>query len=141
MPDFSLEQELHARGFPLWQAWTRWDAARWPVPWSPPRLFSPQPWTARTLDVPSGRQQKLSPRQRAYALELVETHALAIGVAQIAPGVIDRMGIGRLASTQCSRPSHASLWTLPTCYWTTFRFGNADSPFRQSSAAMGLACQ
>ena len=95
MPDFSLEQELHARGFPLVAGVD--EVGRGPLAGpvvAAAVVFSPdldcsEPWTSHLDD-----SKKLSPRQRSYAVELVETHALAIGVAEIAPDEIDRVGIG-----------------------------------------------
>ena len=95
MPDFSLEQELHSQGFPLVAGVD--EVGRGPLAGpvvAAAVVFSPdldcsEPWTSHLDD-----SKKLSPRQRSYAVELVETHALAIGVAQIAPGEIDRVGIG-----------------------------------------------
>ena len=95
MPDFSLEQELHRQGFPLVAGVD--EAGRGPLAGPvvaaavvfPENMEASESWLSRLDD-----SKRLSPRQREQAVELVKTHALAIGVAQVDAPEIDRMGIG-----------------------------------------------
>ncbi len=95
MPDFSLEQGLHRQGFRLVAGVD--EVGRGPLAGPTvaaavvlsPDLTGSEPWLSYLDD-----SKKLSPRQRAHVVELVETHALAIGVAQVGPDEIDRTGIG-----------------------------------------------
>ena len=95
MPDFSLERELHRQGFPLVAGVD--EAGRGPLAGPvvaaavvfPEDMDTSEPWLSRLDD-----SKRLSPRQREQAVELVETYALAIGVAQVDSTEIDRMGIG-----------------------------------------------
>ena len=96
MPDFSLEQELHRQGFPLVAGVD--EVGRGPLAGPAvaaavvlsPDLSGSEPWLSYLDD-----SKKLSPRQRAHAVGLVETHALAIGLGQVGPDEIDRVGIGQ----------------------------------------------
>ena len=95
MPDFSLERELHRQGFPLVAGVD--EAGRGPLAGPvvaaavvfPEDMDTSESWLSRLDD-----SKRLSPRQREQAVELVETYALAIGVAQVDSTEIDRMGIG-----------------------------------------------
>ena len=55
----------------------------------PMGLSGSEPWLAQLDD-----SKKLSPARRERVVELVETHALGIGVGQVGPEEIDRIGIG-----------------------------------------------
>jgi ribonuclease HII len=95
LPDFSLEQGLHGQGFSLVAGVD--EAGRGPLAGPvvaaavilPPGLTDSEPWLGLLDD-----SKRLSPRQRERVVELVELHALAIGVAQVGPEEIDRIGIG-----------------------------------------------
>lgn len=95
MPDLSLEQGLQQQGFPLVAGVD--EAGRGPLAGPvvaaavilPTGLTGCEPWLGLLDD-----SKRLSPMQRERVVDLMETHALAIGVAQVAPEEIDRIGIG-----------------------------------------------
>ena len=114
MPDFSLEEGLHRRGFPLVAGVD--EAGRGPLAGPvvaaavilSPGLSTSEPWLELLDD-----SKRLSPAQRETVVGLVERHALAIGVAQVGPEEIDRMGIGP-ANLQAMLQAVANLPVQPS---------------------------
>lgn len=102
MPDLSLEQGLHCRGFRLIAGVD--EAGRGPLAGPvvaaavilPPDLTGEEPWLELLDD-----SKRLSPAQRDRAVAVIEEHALAIGVAQSEAEDIDRKGI-----------SPATIWAM-----------------------------
>lgn len=102
MPDLSLEQGLHCRGFRLIAGVD--EAGRGPLAGPvvaaavilPPDLTGDEPWLELLDD-----SKRLSPAQRDRAVAVIEEHALAIGVAQSESADIDRKGI-----------SPATIWAM-----------------------------
>lgn len=95
MPDFSLELDLHQQGFSLVAGVD--EVGRGPLAGPvvaaavvlPVGLTGSEPWLAQLDD-----SKRLTPVRREKVVELVETHALAVGVGQVGPEDIDRIGIG-----------------------------------------------
>lgn len=95
MPDLSLELELYQQGFALVAGVD--EVGRGPLAGPvvaaavvlPTDLTGSEPWLAQLDD-----SKKLSPARRERVVELVEIHALGIGVGQVGPEEIDRIGIG-----------------------------------------------
>lgn len=114
MPDFSLERRVHQRGFPLVAGVD--EAGRGPLAGPmvaaavilPPGLSGSEPWLGLLDD-----SKRLSPAQREAAVEAVQRHALAVGIAQIGPEEIDRMGIGP-ANVQAMLQAVANLPLQPS---------------------------
>lgn len=96
MPDLTLEQRLYHQGFYLVAGVD--EAGRGPLAGPvvaaavilPSDLSGSEPWLAAVDD-----SKRLSPAQRDKAIELIQRHAWAIGVAQESPEEIDRIGIGQ----------------------------------------------
>ena len=96
MPDFSLERAAQGHGFSLVAGVD--EVGRGPLAGPvvaaavifPPDLTGRESWLEALDD-----SKRLSPTQRERAVELVETHALAIGVAQAGPEAVDDLGIGQ----------------------------------------------
>ncbi len=109
MPDFSLERAVYGQGFSLVAGVD--EVGRGPLAGPvvaaavifPPDLTGRETWL-ETLD----DSKRLSPIQRERAVELVDVHALAIGVAQVGPLEIDCLGIGQ-ASIQAMLQAVKSL--------------------------------
>ena len=95
MPGLSLELELYQQGFALVAGVD--EVGRGPLAGPvvavavvlPTDLTGSEPWLAQLDD-----SKKLSPARRERVVELVEIHALGIGVGQVGPEEIDRIGIG-----------------------------------------------
>ena len=96
MPDFSLENSVYGQGFSLVAGVD--EVGRGPLAGPvvaaavifPPDLTGREPWLEALDD-----SKRLSPTQRDRAVEVVEAHALAIGVAQVGPDAVDSLGIGQ----------------------------------------------
>ena len=96
MPDFSLESTVYGQGFSLVAGVD--EVGRGPLAGPvvaaavifPPDLTGREPWLEALDD-----SKRLSPTQRDRAVEVVEAHALAIGVAQVGPDAVDSLGIGQ----------------------------------------------
>ena len=96
MPGLSLENELYRQGVQLIAGVD--EAGRGPLAGPvvaaavilPKGLSETEPWLKHVDD-----SKRLSPYQREKAAELIHRHATAVGVAQVPPGNIDRMGIGQ----------------------------------------------
>ena len=100
MPDFSLESAVHAQGYSLVAGVD--EAGRGPLAGPvvaaavifPPDLTGDETWLGALDD-----SKRLSPIQRERAVELVLSHALAIGISQVGPESVDSLGIGRAGIT------------------------------------------
>ena len=100
MPDLTMEQELHRQGLNLVAGVD--EAGRGPLAGPlvaaavilPPDLTGNEPWLELLDD-----SKRLSPAQRVRAVEVIQEHALGIGVAQSSPQEIDAIGIG-VATTE-----------------------------------------
>ena len=96
MPDFSLENAVYGRGFSLVAGVD--EVGRGPLAGPvvaaavifPPHLTGGETWLEALDD-----SKRLSPTQRERVVELVEAHALAIGVAQVGPEAVDDLGVGQ----------------------------------------------
>ncbi len=114
MPDLSLELELYQQGFALVAGVD--EVGRGPLAGPvvaaavvlPMGLSGSEPWLAQLDD-----SKKLSPARRERVVELVETHAMRIGVGQVGPGEIDRIGIGP-ANIQAMLQAVANLPLTPS---------------------------
>ena len=95
MPDFSLELAVYQQGYSLVAGVD--EVGRGPLAGPvvaaavvlPFGLTGSEPWLAQLDD-----SKRLSPARRERVVELVESHALAVGVGQVGPEEIDRIGIG-----------------------------------------------
>ena len=98
MPDLSLESGIHRRGIQFVAGVD--EAGRGPLAGPvvaaavilPPNLTGAEPWLQFLDD-----SKKLSHAQRERAVDVVNQHALAVGVGMVSPEDIDIMGIGRAA--------------------------------------------
>ncbi len=98
MPDLSLESGLHRRGIRFVAGVD--EAGRGPLAGPvvaaavilPPDLSGAEPWLQYLDD-----SKKLSHVRRERAVDVVQQHALAVGVGMVGPEDIDIMGIGRAA--------------------------------------------
>ncbi|MEE8464996.1 MAG: ribonuclease HII [Dehalococcoidia bacterium] len=98
MPDLSLESGLHRRGIQFVAGVD--EAGRGPLAGPvvaaavilPPDLTGAEPWLQYLDD-----SKKLSHARRERAVEIVQQHAVAVGVGMVGPEDIDAMGIGRAA--------------------------------------------
>ena len=114
MPDFSLENSVYGQGFSLVAGVD--EVGRGPLAGPvfaaavifPPDLTGRETWLEALDD-----SKRLSPTQRERAVELVEAHALAIGVAQVGPDAVDSLGIGQ-ASIQAMLQAVENLPLDPT---------------------------
>ncbi len=114
MPDFSLENSVYGQGFLLVAGVD--EVGRGPLAGPvvaaavifPPDLTGREPWLEALDD-----SKRLSPTQRDRAVEVVEAHALAIGVAQVGPDAVDSLGIGQ-ASIQAMLQAVENLPLDPT---------------------------
>jgi ribonuclease HII len=114
MPDFSLESAVYGQGFSLVAGVD--EVGRGPLAGPvvaaavifPPDLTGRETWLEALDD-----SKRLSPTQRERAVELVEAHALAIGVAQVGPDAVDSLGIGQ-ASIQAMLQAVENLPLDPT---------------------------
>ena len=96
MPGLRLENELYRQGVQLIAGVD--EVGRGPLAGPvvaaavilPKGLPETEPWLKHVND-----SKRLSPSQRERAAELIHRHATAIGVAQVPPANIDRMGIGQ----------------------------------------------
>ena len=96
MPDFSLENAVYGQGFSLVAGVD--EVGRGPLAGPvvaaavilPPHLTGGETWLEALDD-----SKRLSPTQRERVVELVEVHALAIGVAQVGPEAVDDLGVGQ----------------------------------------------
>ncbi len=96
MPDFSLESTVYGQGFSLVAGVD--EVGRGPLAGPvvaaavifPPDLTGREPWLEALDD-----SKRLSPTQRDRAVEVVEAHALAVGLAQVGPYAVDSLGIGQ----------------------------------------------
>ncbi len=140
MPDFSLERELHRQGFTLVAGVD--EAGRGPLAGPvvaaavvfPEDMDTSEPWLSRLDD-----SKRLSPHQREQAVELVETYALAIGVAQVDPTEIDRMGIGH-ACIQAMMEAVARLPLDPSYLLLDYvPIRECHTPFRSLVGGDGLS--
>ncbi len=95
MPDLSLETEFRAQGHRLIAGVD--EAGRGPLAGPvaaaavilPPDLSGDEPWLAVIDD-----SKRLSARRRMEAAKVIHSNVLAWSVEMVAPGEIDRMGIG-----------------------------------------------
>ena len=95
MPDLTLELGLHQEGYSLVAGVD--EVGRGPLAGPvvaaavvlPFGLTGSEPWLAQL-----GDSKKLTPARREKVVELVEANALAVGVGQVDPEEIDRIGIG-----------------------------------------------
>ena len=126
MPGLSLENELYRQGVKRIAGVD--EAGRGPLAGPvvaaavilPEGLPETEPWLKHVDD-----SKRLSPSQRERAAELIHRHATAIGVAQVPPENIDRIGIGqacisamlRAVETLAPPPQHLLLDFVPikTC--------------------------
>jgi ribonuclease HII len=114
MPDFSLENSVYGQRLSLVAGVD--EVGRGPLAGPvfaaavifPPDLTGREPWLEALDD-----SKRLSPTQRERAVELVEAHALAIGVAQVGPGAVDDLGVGQ-ASIQAMLQAVENLPLDPT---------------------------
>jgi ribonuclease HII len=114
MPDFSLENSVYGQRLSLVAGVD--EVGRGPLAGPvfaaavifPPDLTGREPWLEALDD-----SKRLSPTQRERAVELVEAHALAIGVAQVGPDAVDSLGIGQ-ASIQAMLQAVENLPLDPT---------------------------
>ena len=114
MPDFSLESTVYGQGFSLVAGVD--EVGRGPLAGPvvaaavifPLDLTGREPWLEALDD-----SKRLSPTQRGRAVEVVEAHALAIGVAQVGPDAVDSLGIGQ-ASIQAMLQAVENLPLDPT---------------------------
>jgi ribonuclease HII len=114
MPDFSLENSVYGQGFSLIAGVD--EVGRGPLAGPvfaaavifPPDLTGRETWLEALDD-----SKRLSPAQRDRAVEVVEAHALAIGVAQVGPDAVDSLGIGQ-ASIQAMLQAVENLPLDPT---------------------------
>ena len=96
MPDLSLESGLHRRGIRFVAGVD--EAGRGPLAGPvvaaavifPPELTGSETWLNYLDD-----SKKLSPARREHAVDVVQEHALAVGVGMVGPEDIDQIGIGR----------------------------------------------
>ena len=110
MPDFSLESAVYGQGFSLVAGVD--EVGRGPLAGPvvaaavifPPDMTGYEPWLEALDD-----SKRLSATQRVRAVELVEEHALAIGVAQLGPDEVDNLGIGQA----CIRAMLQAVESLP----------------------------
>lgn len=114
VPDLSLELELHQQGYSLVAGVD--EVGRGPLAGPvvaaavvlPLGLTGSEPWLAQLDD-----SKKLTPARREKVVELVEIHALAVGVGQVGPEEIDRIGIGP-ANIQAMMQAVANLPLSPS---------------------------
>ena len=114
MPDFSLENSVYGQRLSLVAGVD--EVGRGPLAGPvvaaavifPPDLTGREPWLEALDD-----SKRLSPAQRDRAVEVVEAHALAIGVAQVGPDAVDSLGIGQ-ASIQAMLQAVENLPLDPT---------------------------
>ena len=114
MPDFSLENSVYGQRYSLVAGVD--EVGRGPLAGPvvaaavifPPDLTGRETWLEALDD-----SKRLSPTQRERAVELVEAHALAIGVAQVGPDAVDSLGIGQ-ASIQAMLQAVENLPLDPT---------------------------
>ena len=114
MPDFTREQRLQQEGYPLVAGVD--EAGRGPLAGPvvaaavilPPDLSGAEPWLAMLDD-----SKRLSQSQREQAVDIVETHALSVGVGQVGPEEIDFLGIGP-ANIQAMMRAVADLLVQPS---------------------------
>ena len=114
MPDFSLENSVYGQRLSLVAGVD--EVGRGPLAGPvvaaavifPPDLTGREPWLEALDD-----SKRLSPTQRDRAVEVVEAHALAIGVAQVGPDAVDSLGIGQ-ASIQAMLQAVENLPLDPT---------------------------
>ena len=96
MPDFCLESAVYGQGYALVAGVD--EVGRGPLAGPvvaaavifPSNLTGREPWLEALDD-----SKRLSATQRERAVGLVETHALAIGVARVGPDAVDSLGIGQ----------------------------------------------
>ena len=113
MPDLSLEQQLYQQGFSMVAGVD--EAGRGPLAGPvvaaavvlPNDLSGLEPWLATIND-----SKKLSARQRERAVELIQENAWSVGVGQLSPQEIDRVGIGN-ACIQAMLAAVADLTVSP----------------------------
>ncbi len=109
MPDFSLESAVYRQGYALVAGVD--EVGRGPLAGPvvaaavifPSNLTGCEPWLEALDD-----SKRLSATQRERVVELVEAHALAIGVARVGPDAVDSLGIGQ-ASIQAMLQAVKSL--------------------------------
>jgi ribonuclease HII len=114
MPDFSLENSVYGQRYSLVAGVD--EVGRGPLAGPvfaaavifPPDLTGRETWLEALDD-----SKRLSPAQRDRAVEVVEAHALAIGVAQVGPDAVDSLGIGQ-ASIQAMLQAVENLPLDPT---------------------------
>jgi ribonuclease HII len=114
MPDFSLEKSVYGQRLSLVAGVD--EVGRGPLAGPVvaaaviflPDLTGREPWLEALDD-----SKRLSPAQRDRAVEVVEAHALAIGVAQVGPDAVDSLGIGQ-ASIQAMLQAVENLPLDPT---------------------------
>jgi ribonuclease HII len=114
MPDFSLENSVYGQRYSLVAGVD--EVGRGPLAGPvfaaavifPPDLTGRETWLEALDD-----SKRLSPTQRERAVELVEAHALAIGVAQVGPGAVDDLGVGQ-ASIQAMLQAVENLQLAPS---------------------------
>lgn len=140
MPDFSLERELHRQGFTLVAGVD--EAGRGPLagPVVAAAVVFPEDMdTSEPLLSHLDDSKRLSPRQREEAVELVETYALAIGVAQVDSTEIDRTGIGH-ACIQAMMEAVAQLPLDPSYLLLDYvPIRECHTPFRSLVGGDGLS--
>ena len=96
MPDFSLESAVYGRGFSLVAGVD--EVGRGPLAGpvvAAAVIFSPDLTGRETWLEPLDDSKRLSPTQRERVVELVEAHALAIGVARVGSEAVDNLGVGQ----------------------------------------------
>ena len=140
MPDFSLEQGLFGQGFSLVAGVD--EAGRGPLAGPvvaaavilPPGLTGSEPWLGFLDD-----SKRLSPGQRERVVDLVENHALAIGLGQVGPEEIDRIGIGP-ANLQAMMQAVANLPLDPSYLLLDYvRLRECPIPFQPVVRGDGLS--
>ena len=131
MPGLSLELELYQQGYTLVAGVD--EVGRGPLAGPvvaaavvlPTDLTGSEPWLAQLDD-----SKKLSPARRERVVELVETHALGIGIGQVGPEEIDRIGIGP-ANIQAMLQAVADLPLSPSYLLLDFvHMRDCPIPFR-----------
>ena len=140
MPGLTLELELHRQGFSLVAGVD--EVGRGPLagpvvaaavvlPWG---LTGSEPWLAELDD-----SKRLSPARRERVVALVESHALAVGVGQVGPEEIDRIGIGP-ANIQAMLQAVANLPLSPSYLLLDFvHMRECPFPFRAVVGGDGLS--
>jgi ribonuclease HII len=150
MPDLSLEQRLHQKGYRLVAGVD--EAGRGPLAGPvvaaavilPPHLDGAEPWLRAVDD-----SKRLSPARRERAARFIRQNALALSVAMQDAGEIDDLGIGNATVTAMleavdhlgPRPDHLLLdfVHIKKCPWPFETVVKGDSRSYSIAAASILA--